>query len=108
MTEPPIVPPPPAPGPEPERRPPAVSVGLALVGVVLVVPLSFLLVFALQGPSLGARAAIFAGVVFIVGGSLCFVRSPQARGIGIGLMTGWALLSITTGGVCTGLQELVL
>lgn len=80
-----------------------------MLGVLLVVPMSFLLIFALDGAiSVGARAGMFAGLVFLGGGGLCFVRSPQARGIGIGLMAGWALLSITTAGVCTGLQEFVL
>lgn len=116
MTEPPPPPPtgpppPPAypPGSDPQRRPPAVSVGLAALGVLAVVPLSFLLIFALEGDTeLGVRAGIFAGLVFLGGGALCFVRSPLARGFGIGLMTGWALLSITTAGVCTGLQRFIL
>lgn len=84
------------------------SVWLAVLGVLLVVPMSFLLVFAIEGLSTGARGGIFAGLVFVVGGGLCFVRSPRARGLGIGLMAGWAMLSITTGGICTGLQDLTL
>ncbi|MEJ7649688.1 MAG: hypothetical protein WKF57_11755 [Nakamurella sp.] len=108
---PPTGPPPDFPaGPDPQRRPPAVSVGLAVLGVLAVVPMSFLLIFLMEGAGteLGVRAGIFAGLVFLGGGGLCFVSSPQARGFGIGLMTGWALLSITTAGVCTGLQKFIL
>ncbi|WP_353650360.1 hypothetical protein ABLG96_05380 [Nakamurella sp. A5-74] len=80
-----------------------------MLGVLAVIPLSFVFVFVLDGRSeLAVRAGIFAGLVFLGGGGLCFVRSPGARGFGIGLMTGWALLSITTAGVCTGLQKFIL
>lgn len=116
MTEPPDEPPvepppwgqlqPPQQPTPPEPRPPSVSVGVLLLGVLAVVPMSFLLVFGLGDVPVGVRAGIFAGLVFLGGGALCFVRSPQARGFGIGLMAGWALLSITTGGICTALSEI--
>ncbi|MGH3765964.1 MAG: hypothetical protein ACRDS0_07510 [Pseudonocardiaceae bacterium] len=50
-------------------------------------------------------AIVLAGVAFIGGGALCFIRSPRWRGFGIGLMIGWALLSIVSAGVCTGLSR---
>ncbi|HEX4813020.1 MAG TPA: hypothetical protein VFV66_09750 [Nonomuraea sp.] len=39
-----------------------------------------------------------------VGGGLMFVRRPWARGLGLGLMIGWALWSILSAGFCTGLN----
>lgn len=113
MTYPPQPPPdhpPPPPdswsAPPPAGRP--ISVGFIFLGILLVIPMSVAIIFGLYGQSPGLVAGLFAGLVFIGGGGLCFVKSPPARGIGIGLMAGWAILSITTGGLCTGLSELNL
>ncbi|ABK70266.1 hypothetical protein LI99_26730 [Mycolicibacterium smegmatis] len=39
------------------------------------------------------------------GGTLLLRRNnPQARGLGIGLMIGWALMSVLTAGFCTGIN----
>jgi hypothetical protein len=108
---PPDAPPPPpdwwaAAAPPPTGRP--ISVGFLFLGIVLVIPMSVAIVFGLYGQSPALVAGLFAGLVFIGGGGLCFVKSPTARGIGLGLMAGWAILSITTAGLCTGLSELSL
>ncbi len=49
-------------------------------------------------------AIVLALIAFGGGGALLFVKSPWARGIGMGLMIGWALTSIITVGFCTGLN----
>ena len=40
------------------------------------------------------------------GGGTLLVRrnNPHARGLGIGLMIGWALMSVLTAGFCTGIN----
>jgi hypothetical protein len=45
--------------------------------------------------------ALFA---FGVGGVLVALRKPWAMGLGLGLMIGWALTSIFTVGICTGIN----
>lgn len=50
-------------------------------------------------------AVLLALIAFVGGGALLFGnRSVWARGIGMGLMIGWALTSILTVGFCTGLN----
>jgi hypothetical protein len=58
------------------------------------------------GPSvLVAVGAVILVVVGLVAGiGLLFVRKPWATGMGLGLMIGWALWSITTAGFCTGIN----
>ncbi len=51
-----------------------------------------------------AGAATLALIAFAGGGALLFVASRWAKGIGMGLMIGWALTSIFTVGFCTGLN----
>ena len=75
-------------------------------GVFVTVVLSFALLIGLSSTSTGLMAGVFAGIVFLGGGALCFVKSRPTRGFAVGLMTGWALLSITTAGFCTGLSDL--
>lgn len=45
-------------------------------------------------------------VVFAIGLGLVlvFMRKPWSRGLGMGLMIGWALVSIGSAGFCTGLN----
>lgn len=58
-------------------------------------------------------AAVIAGAIALAlmafggGGALLTVRNPWARGIGMGLMIGWALTSIVTVGFCTGLNPVL-
>ncbi|MEO3799955.1 hypothetical protein [Nonomuraea sp. B1E8] len=50
-------------------------------------------------------AAVLALVGLGMGIGLCLVRGKVwARGTGLGLMIGWALWSILTAGLCTGLN----
>lgn len=74
-------------------------------GVFANVPISVAVVFSQNG-AVGVGAILFAALVFLGGGALCFVKSRPTRGFAVGLMTGWALLSITTAGFCTGLTDL--
>lgn len=105
---PPIAPPPSSPLPPPRGG--RVSVGALFGGMGMAIVGSFLLVLGLLNNFDNAAGAAdrwaaggFAALCLLGGAGLCFVRSPVARGIGIGLMSGWALLSITTAGLCTGL-----
>ena len=44
-------------------------------------------------------------IAFGGGGALLATRKPRGRrGMGMGLMIGWALTSIVTVGICTGLN----
>lgn len=106
---PPHVPPPPGEPPS-GRQPPAVSMWFVLQGILLTIPISFLLFFGLESLDLPTPGVgiLFAALVFAGGGGLCFVRKPRSRGLGIGLMSGWAILSIISGGVCTGFTRFLI
>ncbi|TDD12868.1 hypothetical protein E1292_00635 [Nonomuraea deserti] len=60
--------------------------------------------------SVGSTAAfgVAAGVLAVVGLGLgtafVLLRKPWSRGLGLGLMIGWALASIVSAGYCTGLN----
>ncbi|OBB31117.1 hypothetical protein A5792_17210 [Mycolicibacterium peregrinum] len=50
-------------------------------------------------------AAVFLAAVAFGGGFLMLLsKNPTARGLGIGLMVGWALMSLFTAGFCTGVN----
>ncbi|KAA0094814.1 hypothetical protein CIW49_24875 [Mycolicibacterium sp. P1-18] len=70
-----------------------------LVGLVVLAGAS-----AHGGAVVGVGAVILALVAFGGGAVLIALRRPWAKGLGIGLMIGWALLSITSVGYCTGLN----
>lgn len=53
---------------------------------------------------LGFGAVLLALIAFGGGAALLCSRSPNARGLGIGLMVGWALMSLFTAGFCTGIN----
>lgn len=53
---------------------------------------------------LGAAAVMLALTAFGGGAALLTVRNPQAKGVGLGLMVGWALVSVVTVGICTGIN----
>jgi hypothetical protein len=112
--------PPPPPGypyghaPQPRSR---IAVGLVFAGSFLYFAINFAVGFAgfmvagsqpnspngvlvLTAVALAAFAFAFGGG----GGLLLFNRSPKARGLGLGLMIGWALTSLFTAGFCTGLN----
>ena len=115
-------PPPPPPPPMPPRTPPGwypppppntigTVVGLAVVGVLLfgainvVIGVIVLAYASGSGPTaVVIGAALLALVAFGGGAVLIALRRPWAKGLGLGLMIGWALLSITSVGYCTGLN----
>ncbi len=105
-------------GPDPYRRPPpkenstGLIVGLAVVGAFAYFAVNFvvaLLVLMLAAESSSA-AVIATGTVglalFAFGGgaALLALRRPWTKGLGLGLMIGWALTSICTVGLCTGIN----
>ena len=115
--QPPPPPPPPPPSPPPGWYPPpppnntGTVVGLAVVGVLLfgavnlLIGLVVLAVAAEHGGAVvGVGAVILALIAFGGGSCLIALRRPWTKGLGIGLMIGWALLSITSVGFCTGLN----
>lgn len=53
---------------------------------------------------LGVAAAFSALAAFGGGAALIMLRKPVTKGLGLGLMIGWALVSISTAGFCTGLN----
>ena len=52
----------------------------------------------------GITALVLAFVAFGAGGGMLAAPSRNAKGFGLGLMVGWALTSIFTVGICTGLN----
>lgn len=52
----------------------------------------------------GIAAVFLAIFAFGLGLTLVFMRKPWSRGLGMGLMIGWALVSIVSAGFCTGLN----
>lgn len=99
------------PPPPPPRK---LSIGMVFVGAPIYIALNSLLGFAafiVAGNStdqanviLGAAAVMLALIAFGGGAALLAVRSPQAKGIGLGLMVGWALTSLVSVGFCTGIN----
>ncbi len=53
---------------------------------------------------LGGAAVFLAAVAFGGGFLMLMSKNPTARGLGIGLMVGWALMSLFTAGFCTGVN----
>ncbi len=112
--------PPPTPGyPYQQGRPPPpasrISIGMVFAGCALwaivnvFVALAAIVVSA--GAASGSDNVIFGvaavglvGVAFGVGGGLLATRNRHAKGLGLGLMIGWALTSLLTVGVCTGIN----
>jgi len=109
-------------GPDPYYQPPrkessaGVVIGLAVVGaftyfaVNLVGAVAVLLIAADHSSSatvlLGGTVAL---ALFAFGGGalLMLLRKPWAMGLGLGLMIGWALTSICTVGICTGINPTI-
>lgn len=102
--------PPPQYGYPPAPNPNAISVGGVIGGVFMFPVLNFVIGFgtvmlADQGKVLLVFGAVLLAVVAFGGGfALWKTGSPVPKGIGLGLMIGWALTSILTVGYCTGLN----
>lgn len=86
-------------------------VGFAVLGVISFGAVNLVLglvVLALAsgsgGAVVGVGAVLLALIAFGGGAAFIALRRPWSKGLGIGLMIGWALLSITSVGFCTGLN----
>lgn len=104
----------PPPGVTPPRR---FSVITVLVGPVIFGLLDVIvtLVLLIGGEAVGLSqnltmilgAILLASIAFGGGAALLRSKNPDIRGIGLGLMIGWALISLVSGGLCTGLNPSV-
>jgi hypothetical protein len=110
--------PPYPPYPMPARRESSTGtvVGLAVAGAFgyfLVNFITVFLVMILAAESGSSRTVIAAGAIGLAvlafggGGGLLAVRKPWAKGLGLGLMIGWALMSIVSVGFCTGINPTI-
>ncbi|BBY03047.1 hypothetical protein MSEO_35460 [Mycobacterium seoulense] len=104
--------------PPPQRKPSGGEIlGAAIAGMALYAGINTvvgpLVLFGLANAAspkiaFATGAVLLAMIAFVGGGALMFVkRSAWARGIGMGLMIGWALTSILTVGICTGLNPML-
>ncbi len=107
--------PPGYPYPPPQVPPSAsrISIGLVFAGIAVWMIFNAVVAFVafvaadgatssnsvLAGAALGLALGAFGG-----GGGLLLVRNKYARGLGLGLMIGWALMSLFTVGFCTGIN----
>lgn len=97
--------------PPPPRR---ISVGMVFVGAPIYIVVNTVLGFGAfiaagsrtgsANPILGAAAVMLALIAFGGGAALLATKNPHARGIGLGLMIGWAVTSMVTVGFCTGIN----
>jgi len=79
-----------------------VLMGLINVGVALLV-----LIIGAEAESsivVGFGAAALALIAFAGGFWLVSLRRDWTKGLGLGLMIGWALISVISAGYCTGLN----
>ncbi|MCK0172880.1 hypothetical protein [Mycolicibacterium sp. F2034L] len=106
--------PPPYPPPPPPRK---ISLGMIFVGAPIYVVINAVLGFGAfiaagsqtgsANPILGAAAVMLALIAFVGGGALLATKNPHAKGIGLGLMIGWAFMSVVTVGFCTGVNPAI-
>ncbi|WP_336212592.1 hypothetical protein [Nonomuraea sp. LPB2021202275-12-8] len=105
----------PPPPPPPASNSTGLVVGMSFAGLgaysIVNLVLGFVIFIAAMDQSTGGGTGLVAaGAVILVlvglgaGVGLLLVRKPWATGLGLGLMIGWALWSITTAGFCTGLN----
>ncbi|WP_160330467.1 hypothetical protein [Sphaerimonospora mesophila] len=115
-------PPPGPPWPPPGWRPPpssgssgGVVVALTFVGIIVFVFINLMAFFAtitvadsVRGDGklvvVGVAAVLLAAIALVGGIVLIMLRKPWSKGLGLGLMIGWALVSIGTAGFCTGVN----
>ncbi|MEV4456967.1 hypothetical protein ACWEQG_15090 [Microbispora sp. NPDC004025] len=88
---------------------------MTFVGIVAYVVINFVLFLATLAAADGVASdnknialiggsLILAAIAFGGGALLLFLRRPWSRGLGLGLMIGWALMTIFTAGFCTGVN----
>lgn len=99
---------------QPQRR---ISVAMVILGPIIYATLNLVIGFlAFMGAGasdsaggsanavLGGAAVLLALIAFGGGTLMLFSKNPTAKGLGIGLMVGWALVSLFTAGFCTGVN----
>lgn len=94
------------PGGEPEERPSGWSPGLTILGMLAFVPLNIVIglgVLTLTDGNFTVMAVSLGVVTFGVGVVLVLRPSIKVRSFGAGLMLGWALVTLVSGGLCTGI-----
>ncbi|MBF8192145.1 hypothetical protein ITP53_41995 [Nonomuraea sp. K274] len=89
-------------------------VGMLFVGLTLYSGLNIVIGFLIfvssmdadhaNTPYMIAGTAVLALIGLAAGIGLVLVRRSWTRGLGLGLMAGWALWSILSAGICTGLN----
>ncbi|MGA5463565.1 hypothetical protein [Mycobacterium sp. NPDC050041] len=98
--------------PAPQQKS-GISAGLAVLGTLLYIMVNSVLAFAafIVGAQTSNSDAVFGGAAVMLlliafGGGAALLRSknPNARGLGLGLMIGWAVTSLVTVGFCTGIN----
>ncbi|MCV7170698.1 hypothetical protein H7I41_12310 [Mycobacterium manitobense] len=86
---------------------------MAVLGTLLYIMINSVLAFAafIVGAQYRDSDAVFGGAAVMLlliafGGGAALLRSanPGARGLGLGLMIGWAVTSLVTVGFCTGIN----
>jgi hypothetical protein len=99
--------------PKPEPR---ISIAMVILGPFLYAVINFVVALMAVMTAGGGveheesnKVLAFAAVLLLLiafGGGVALLRSrsPNARGLGIGLMVGWALMSLFTAGFCTGIN----
>lgn len=106
------------PPPNPAPRQGGIIAGYAVAGVALFILLNALYGFLVFGVAASIESAendaaqvIFGlatgfGVLAVFGGGaiLILLGKPVTKGLGLGVMIGWALVSICTAGFCTGIN----
>lgn len=99
----------PPPGPPPRR--PRISVGMAFLGAFLYFVFNLVMGFAVLAiAGSNGNAAVVTGAAVLAlaalggGGALLATSNATIKGLGLGLMIGWAFLSIVSVGFCTGLN----
>ncbi|WP_327088348.1 hypothetical protein OIE66_39505 [Nonomuraea sp. NBC_01738] len=102
------------PPPQPPSNNTGIVVGLAFAGLAIYsfvnVVVGFFIFFAAMDNRGGGQSIVIVGAVILaivglaLGIGLLFIRKPVTTGLGIGLMLGWALWSILSAGLCTGLN----
>lgn len=117
---------PPHPPEPPEKRhtsgSPSLGLLTGLIGFVVFVVVSVLTFFRIVVPGLSVRADPLLGagdsnvmliilgtaiqLLVAIAGAVLAVRGTHyfVKGLGIGLMIGWALMSIVSAGICTGVN----
>jgi hypothetical protein len=102
-------------GPPPPKPKSRIHIGMVFAGSAIYFVINFFIgfaAFAVAGSAVSdginvallSAAVLLAVIAFGGGGGLLAVRSPYAKGLGLGLMIGWALTSVFTVGICTGIN----